>query len=52
MRQAADCHHRLVLVVGPAGAGKTCVLEAVSKRITAPLVNVNLARIRAEQMTS
>lgn len=42
MRQAADCYHRLVLVVGPAGAGKTCVLEAVSKRIAAPLVNVSL----------
>lgn len=42
MRQAAGCYHRLVLVVGPAGAGKTCVLESVSKRLAAPLVNVNL----------
>ena len=42
MRQATACYYRLVLVVGPAGAGKTCVLESVSKRIAAPLVNVNL----------
>lgn len=42
MRQTADCYHRLVLVVGPAGAGKTCVLESLSKRLAAPLVNVNL----------
>lgn len=42
MRQAEDRYHRLVLVVGPAGAGKTRVLESVSERIAAPLVNVSL----------
>lgn len=40
--QAAQLYYRLVLVVGPAGAGKTDVLGDVGRRIAAPLVNVNL----------
>ena len=34
--------YRLVLVVGPSGAGKTGALREVAKRGKAPLVNVNL----------
>lgn len=40
--QAAELYHRLVVVVAPAGTGKTAVLRHVSERINAPLVNVNL----------
>ena len=42
VRQAASLYHRLVLVVGPAGAGKTDALEAVRQRTGAPLVNLGL----------
>ena len=41
-KQAADLYHRLVLVVAPAGAGKTAALKDVRDRISAPLVNINL----------
>ena len=40
--QAGSLYHRLVLVVGAAGAGKTTALREVAGRIDAPLVNVNL----------
>ena len=40
--QAADLYHRLVILVAPAGAGKTATLQDVHERIAAPLVNVNL----------
>lgn len=40
--QAAELYHRLVVVVAPAGAGKTAALQDVHKRAAAPLVNVNL----------
>jgi len=40
--QAAELYHRLVIVVGPAGAGKTAALKDVRDRMAAPLVNVNL----------
>lgn len=40
--QALMMYHRLVLVVGSSGVGKTKVLEEISLRIAAPLVNVNL----------
>jgi len=40
--QAADLYHRLVMLVAPAGAGKTAALRAVHERTAAPLVNVNL----------
>ena len=41
-KQAADLYHRLVLVVAPAGAGKTAALKDVRDRISASLVNINL----------
>ena len=42
IKQAAELYHRLMLVVAPAGAGKTTALTSVKERIGAPLVNVNL----------
>lgn len=38
---AAGLYNRLVLVVAPAGAGKTTALQDVQNRTDAPLVNVN-----------
>jgi len=40
--QAAQLYHRLVMLVAPAGSGKTAALQDVHKRTSAPLVNVNL----------
>lgn len=40
--QAAGLYHRLVMLVAPAGSGKTAVLQNVHDRTAAPLVNVNL----------
>ena len=40
--QAAELYHRLVMLVAPAGAGKTAALRDVHQRRAAPLVNVNL----------
>ena len=40
--QAAELYHRLILLVAPAGAGKTTALQDVHKRTATPLVNVNL----------
>jgi ABC-type hemin transport system ATPase subunit len=40
--QAAELYHRLVILVAPAGAGKTTALQDVHERTAAPLVNVNL----------
>jgi len=37
-----ELYHRLVMLVAPAGAGKTTVLQGVHERTAAPLVNVNL----------
>lgn len=42
LEQAAALYHRLLLVVAPAGAGKTAALQEVRDRTGAPLVNVNL----------
>lgn len=42
IKQAADFYHRLVLVVAPAGAGKTAALKDIRDRISASLVNINL----------
>ena len=39
---AAALRYRLVLVVGPGGAGKTRALRAVRDRIGAPMANVGL----------
>lgn len=40
--QAAELYYRLVVLVGPAGSGKTFTLQEVHRRTGAPLVNVNL----------
>jgi len=37
-----ELYHRLVILVAPAGAGKTAALQDVHARTMAPLVNVNL----------
>jgi adenylate kinase len=42
VKQAAELYHRLILVVAPAGAGKTTALFDVQERTGAYLVNVNL----------
>ena len=42
VQQATELYYQLVLVVAPAGAGKTTALQDVRARIGAPLVNVNL----------
>ncbi|MBU4193812.1 MAG: BREX-3 system P-loop-containing protein BrxF [Actinobacteria bacterium] len=42
VKQAAELYHRLMLVIAPAGAGKTTALQDVRDRTGAPLVNVNL----------
>lgn len=39
---AAEIYHRLVLLVGPSGTGKTAALQAVRDRLGVPLINVNL----------
>lgn len=39
---AAHLYFRLVLIVGPRGAGKTALLRSIHERTEAPLVNVNL----------
>jgi hypothetical protein len=40
--QAAELYHRLVILVAPAGAGKTAALHDVHERTLAPLLDVNL----------
>ena len=40
--QAAELYHRLIILVAPAGAGKTAALQDVHERTAAPLINVNL----------
>jgi hypothetical protein len=40
--EARGLYHRLVLVVAPAGAGKTAALRDVQQRLGALLLNVNL----------
>jgi hypothetical protein len=40
--QAPELYHRLVLLVAPAGGGKTTALRDVAERTGAPLVNLNL----------
>ena len=42
VNQAAELYYRLILVVAPAGAGKTAALQEVRDRTGARLVNVNL----------
>ena len=40
--EARELYHRLILLVGPAGSGKTKALQEVSASTFAPLINVNL----------
>ena len=40
--QVAELYHRLLMVVAPAGTGKTSALHDVHERTGAPLINVNL----------
>jgi len=42
VKQAAELYHRLMLVIAPAGAGKTTALLDIQDRTGAPLVNVNI----------
>ncbi len=42
VEHAAEFYYRLLLVVAPAGSGKTTALQGVRDRTGAPLVNVNL----------
>lgn len=42
IEQVAELYYRLVIVVAPAGSGKTQALRDVSKQAQAPLINVNL----------
>lgn len=43
---ATELYHRLIILVAPAGAGKTTALKEVHERTAAPLINVNLALSR------
>ncbi len=42
INEATALYHRLIMLVAPAGAGKTTALRDVHERTGAPLVNVNL----------
>ena len=42
VNQAVKLYHRLIVVVGPAGSGKTAALQDVRDRTGTVLVNVNL----------
>ncbi|RKX61792.1 MAG: BREX-3 system P-loop-containing protein BrxF [Thermodesulfobacteriota bacterium] len=42
IKHATELYHRLMLVVAPAGAGKTTALKEVQERAGVPLINVNL----------
>jgi len=42
MKESGQLYHRLVLVVGRPGSGKTTVLQNVKALTGAPLINVNL----------
>ena len=45
-KQAAELYHRLILLIAPAGTGKTATLQEVQGRTGAPLVNVALGLSR------
>jgi hypothetical protein len=40
--QTAGLYHRLIIVVAPAGGGKTVALRGVCERTGFPLINLNL----------
>ncbi|MEW5804280.1 MAG: BREX-3 system P-loop-containing protein BrxF [bacterium] len=39
---ALELYYRLIIMVAPAGAGKTVALQDIHSRLGAPLVNINL----------
>lgn len=43
LEAAAGLYHRLVLLVGETGAGKTAVLRRIAAKRAVPLINLNLA---------
>ena len=45
--RADGSYHRLILLVGQSGAGKSATLREIAKRTGAPVVNVNLELSRA-----
>ena len=47
IRQAGDLYHRLVLLAGLQGVGKTAALQAISKEQAYPLINLNLQLCKA-----
>ena len=42
LQAAEGLYHRLVLLVGKAGSGKTCVLQDVAENFGTSVINVNL----------
>lgn len=42
LNEAATLYHRLVLLVGETGVGKTAALRALGKRLDTDVINVNL----------
>jgi hypothetical protein len=42
IKQAPELYYKLVLIIAPAGTGKTAVLRDVRERIDSSLINVNL----------
>jgi len=40
--QATDLYHHLIILVAPAGSGKTSILKNVHDRTAAPILNINL----------
>ena len=43
LSSASELYHRLLVVVAPAGSGKTVALQDVHAQTGAPLLNINLA---------
>jgi RNase adaptor protein for sRNA GlmZ degradation len=47
IQQAGNLYHRLVLLAGPQGTGKTAALQSISQEQAYPLINVNLQLCKA-----
>jgi hypothetical protein len=47
LKQIDELYYRLLLVIAPAGSGKTSALRDIQKRTSAPLVNINLELSRS-----
>jgi len=43
LQSAPELYHRLILLVGSTGTGKTDILRDLARELNVPLVNVNLA---------